>query len=115
MGKYTSPVVTWKDAVEALPRLQQPLSLIFTVRVLEGQKDRCAVAVELLYSQLGQPVVAFKRWGKFASLNAPNGVQAAALLAAHDAHAYCKGKDALELLELIAWELGLPLTHPDGR
>lgn len=108
MGKYTSPPVTFRDVLAALPPLKLPLALVVTVRPAKGAPERAYAAVELVHYDVVGATRVYKRWGREVRAASETDVMRALLLAAQEAYLYLDGTDVVELARFIEWQLGIP-------
>ena len=114
MSKYSAPPVTLRDVLAALPMVVKPLAWRVAVYPSTRGDDWAMVAVELVLNHPNASTSVWKRWGRQTSTRNLLTLFQPALLAAHEAHAYCEGKNPEELAKLVTWEAGARGTLGGG-
>ena len=104
MAKYSTPPVTLRDVLAALPKVLPPLAWRVSVYPSSGGPDSAQVAVELVVNRANGSTMVWKRWGRSVRTNTPLTGWQGALLSAQEAYVFCEGKDPVELRKLVLWE-----------
>lgn len=108
MSKYTPPPVTFRDVLNCLPRLQEPLAWTIYLVPAPGAPERAYACVGLGVGGSKGYSREYKRWGREVATKNPSAVMTAFLVAAQEAALWAEPIAPHELRKLVCWQTDTP-------